>query len=958
MKIIDNYILTIIFIIDSRATHNMKMELAKLQQENSLLSEQLSVTKVQSDEFSRDKFKFVSHIKHLQNEREIIVTDIKQLELKTVGDSALAPNKCEVEDILESLDRIRKSFDARSCKSSSLERTLLKVQTSSQLLLSKADEAKKIVEREKQKIINEKEEAIIDKQNMEKQLLELKTKLENQIVKDKMIIDDLEATILNQKLIIDRINKSSQDYISKLKDELDTLQNLYKNSVDKISELQERLQSMTEDKDKLLEMIEEIKADLGKKSNEVAELQKQLDTLINKPQRHKEAQTKTTPIFRNVETQTDEELLLPVEVNKLHGTETSSATRDKLDYMDSINLMEMNKPPLDKKHEIEMQAEKLNLVNDVHVLAAAIESPTFEAIKNSYIDYKMKRLKQGRLEQQSITCFTDNDKEITEGKPHTSPKINDRAAKKAHKSSKKYVNAKTQSNKLIDIYNRQSMHTDSSKGNYGSDNIINSQIASHSQSKSAGNAPHEDYGAESNVASKYKDSKTYVASTSDNSTDKDLFVIYKDSESSYNNNNNNKGQKTKGTWSGKGHSEIVVEAVTVHPTNNTINIDPKNYGEKDSYIYQETDETIEDDSVRQKLKIDLPRVAIESPSVITTSDIDKKSLDSYTLALYSSPKRLSDSDTKINEDDKIVKLDTSLPTISNDDNQFLDSYNYLKLESDEDAVRSEIRKIKALVTDSGTSKQIDTQVSKKKPTNLTPFGSESYHKLSRVDADVRLLKAELDQKSSQAGRKDFGLEYIMDTVQGEVDPDAIQYYATKDLRKTKSDDRFNLVKMREKADSSPSRLSEFKMSSTEYKTNSTNSKSSDKSPKSYTERSIMAKLDGEHDYELKISSLTKALENIEKDYKKKIEAIKIQYDSNIKSIINEHNQGVKSIQSLHEETLQDIMKLHENEVENLRTMSIEAMRKAEKLEKENRALKTKALDCGISCVDVVSINYF
>ncbi|XP_022820749.1 sporulation-specific protein 15-like [Spodoptera litura] len=933
----------------SRATHNMKMELAKLQQENSLLSEQLSVTKVQSDEFSRDTFKIVSQVKRLQNEREIIVTDIKELELKTVGESDLAPNKCNAEDILASLDRIRKSFDARSCKSSSLERTLLKVQTSSQLLLSKADEAKKIVEREKQKIINEKEEAIIDKQHMEKQLLELKTKLENQIVKDKMIIDDLEATILNQKLIIDRINKSSQDYISKLKDELDTLQNLYKNSVDKISELQERLQSMTEDKDKLLEMIEEIKADLGKKSNEVAELQKQLDALKNKPHRNKEAQTKTTPIFRNMETQTDEELLLPVEVNTIDSTEPSSATRDKLDYMESINLMETNKAPLDKKHtQLEMQPERPHLINEVQVLAAAVEQPTFEVIKNSYIDYKMKRLKPGKLEQQSITCFTENDKEKTESKTNTSPKINDRAAKRAHKSTKKYVNAKTQSNNLIDIYNKQSMHTDSSKGNYGSDNIANSMIPSHSQAKSTGYAAHENYGTENNEASKYKDSKTYVASTSDNSTDKDLFVIYKDSENSYNNNNK---VQSKGTWSGKGHSEIVVEAVTVHPTNNTINIDPKNYGEKDSYIFHEN---IEDDSVRQKLKISLPRVETES----TTSDMDKKSLGSYTIALYSSPKLLSDSDTKINEDGKTVKHEISFPTISNDDNQFTGSYlnNYLRVESDEDAVRLGNRKTKVLETDSGTSKPTDFHVSKKKPTNSTPFGSDSYHKLSRVDADVRLLKAEPDQKSSQAGRKNFGLEYIMDTVQGEVDPDAIKYYATKDLRKTRSDERFNLVKIREKTDSSPSRLSEFKMSFTEYKTNSINSKSSDKSPKSFTERSIMAKLDTNNDYELKINSLTKALENIEKDYKKKIEAIKMQYDSNIKSIINEHNQGVKSIQSLHEETLQDIMKLHENEVENLRTMSIEAMRKAEKLERENRALKTKALDCGISGVDVEPIR--
>ncbi|KAH9635054.1 hypothetical protein HF086_004408 [Spodoptera exigua] len=869
----------------SRATHNMKKELAKLQNENSLLSEQLSVTRVQYDEFSRDNFKIASQLKHLQNEREIIVTDIKQLELKTVGESALAPNKCDVEDILASLDRIRKSIDAR----------FLKVQTSSQLLLSKADEAKKIVEREKQKIINEKEEAIISRQIMEKQLLELKTKLENQIADDKIVM-------MNQKLISDRKIKSSQDYISKLKDELDALQSLYKNSVEKISEQQEKLQNMTKDKDKLLEMVEEIKADLRKKSNEVAELQNQLDALMKKT-------------HRNMETQTHEELSLAV-----NGTETSSGTKNKLDFMDNISLIETNKPHVDKDHtQLEMQVARPHLGNEVQVLAAAVEQPPFELIKSSYIDYKMKRLKLGNLEKQSITCFIDSDKEKTE---------------------------QGKNNNFIDIYNRQSMHTNSSKGNDGSDNIIRSKIASHSLDKSTGYTTHESYGSESNAASKQRDSKINVVSTSENSTDKDLFVIYKDSESSY--NNNNKAQ-SKGTWSGKGHSEIVVEAVTVLPQNNTNNIDPNNYGEKNSYIFQENEESIEDDSVRQKLEINLPRVGTESPS-----DIDKKSLDSYTLALYPSAKRLSDSDTKVNGEGKTVKHDTSLPKISNDD-QFMGSYISLGAGSEEDAIKPGKRKTKASETGS-RSKQKHSQNSKKRPSSSTPFDSESHHKLSRIGADVLLLKAEQDQKSSQAGRKDFGLEYIMDTVLGEVDPNAIKYYATKDLRKTRSDERFNLIKIREKTDSSPSRLSEFKMSSTEYKTISTNSKASDKSPKSFTERSIMAKLDRNDDYELKISSLTKALENIEKDYKKKIEAIKMQYDSNIKSIINEHNQGVKSIQGLHEETLQDIIKLHENEVENLRTMSIEAMRKAEKLEKENRALRTKAIDYGVSCIDVEPIR--
>lgn len=941
------------------------MELAKLQQENSMLSDQLSVTKVKSEESSRDKHKYVSQIIQLQSEREIIVNDIKQLELKSVGDSALAPNNCDVDEILTSLDRISKTLDARTSKSSSLEQTLLKVQTSSQLLLSKADEAKRLVEREKQKIISEKEDAIIDKQIMEKQLLDLKEKLEKQIANDKIVIKDLEATILNQKLIIDKINQSTQVYISKLKEELQTLQDLYQNSVEKIGELQEKLQNMAEDKNKLLDMTEKIKADLEEKCKEVAALQTEFEALKNKPHRNMGAQAQLTDIYRNMGSQTDKELLYnePEKKDNMESNATNTENKDKLvGHMDSINMMEI-KSPLDKKHaELELNQQP-HLFNEVQILTANVE-PAFDVVKSSYIDYKMKRLSPGRLEQYSISCLTDAENINAKSATTSNQLVDHPRHKKSHKSGKRYANVKTQSNNLIDIYNRQSMQTNSSKGNDESENIIRGKMVFQSQGKSTGYVTRESYDTDSNIG-KYKDSKTYGGSTSDKSTDKDLFVIYKDSESSYNNNNsNNNNSKGKGTWSGKGHSEIVVESVTVHPTNKGKGIDinrTKTHIGNDSFMYHENEENLEDDSIKQKLKINLPRVGIESPSIVTTSDGDKKSLDSYTIAIYSSPKRLTDSETKLNDeiDTKTIKHGTpSLPTISNDDNQYLGSYNSLGVGSDEDAIRPGIMKTKAIETDSGTSKQKHSQASRKKAKVPSPFDSESHHKLSRVGADVLLLKAEQEDKTRISMRQNFGLEYILDTVQGEVDPDVVKYYAATEVRKTRSDERFNLVKIREKTDSSPSRLSEFKNSSTEYKTNSTNSKSSDKSqPKSYTERSIMAKLDVNGDYEKKINSLTKALENIEKDYKKKIDAIKVQYDSNIKSIINEHNQGVKSIQSLHEETLQDIIKLHENEVENLRTMSIEAMRKADKLEKENRVLKTKVQDSGTPCLDEVLIIF-
>ncbi|XP_041979921.1 reticulocyte-binding protein PFD0110w-like isoform X3 [Aricia agestis] len=94
-------------------------------------------------------------------------------------------------------------------------------------------------------------------------------------------------------------------------------------------------------------------------------------------------------------------------------------------------------------------------------------------------------------------------------------------------------------------------------------------------------------------------------------------------------------------------------------------------------------------------------------------------------------------------------------------------------------------------------------------------------------------------------------------------------------------------------------------------------------------------------YEKKVENLTKALVESEREHRKKIAALKYQYERHIKNIINEHNKGVVSIQTLHEETLSDVIKIHDIEIENLRAISIEAMTKTEKLERENKKLKLK-----------------
>lgn len=209
----------------------------------------------------------------MKKERNLIATDIKQLELYSAGDSTLIPEHCEVEQILSSLNRIRKSFDAKRSKSESLEQTLEKVKTTSQVFINKADEAKTYFEKEMQKIICEKEDAIKDKLNMEQQLISIKHQLEEQIAHDESVIKDLEAEIENQKLIIDKINDSTKSYISKLEEETQSLQDLYQNSMSKVCELQEQLNATTAEKD---DIIQKLYADYNNKSKEVAVLQSQL----------------------------------------------------------------------------------------------------------------------------------------------------------------------------------------------------------------------------------------------------------------------------------------------------------------------------------------------------------------------------------------------------------------------------------------------------------------------------------------------------------------------------------------------------------------------------------------------------------------------------------------------------------------------------------------------------------
>lgn len=922
------------------------MELAKLQNENAKLEQQLSVTKLRSEESSRDKNKYLSQVVHLQNEREIIVTDIKQLELKSVGDSALTPEQCGVEDVLLSLDRIRRSLDAKSSKSTSLEQTILKVKTSSQLLLTKADEAKKLVEKEKQKIIMEKEDAIRDRLNMEKKLEVLKEKLDSQISNDAKIIKDLEASILNQKLL-------NEHTISKLNDELHALQASYEKSRAAVDSLQDKIRNLTEDNEICKKKNYQLNSDLHDKCEEFEKIKNKLNVFTNKSFQNYGVQVRLPSNHRSISSQTDTlhvlDSMLEPDIN-----ESDKSLKKVTDTVSHPNTKHSSKPTENKPVSNILPRQHPHSLNEVQILTANVE-PTFDFVRSSYLNYKIQRLSPGRLEQYSIS---------NEEEPGTSRAQDD-----------SFENANVDDPHLIDIYNR-SIHSISSKVIENEEDTIASKLDSQSPGKSSAFTKYDysnDYSinTESNNNNTYKDSM-FVEPTSQQSTDADMFVIYKDSDSNYHGDK----KKTQKPMTKIEQAEKIDESGSrKRHSNERKHKNQLKQGKErklhitDNKTYLYGQEIDEDD--KRKLNIKLPRVENDSRSIIATSEGDKKSLDSYTIGIYASPKQNSFTDMKLNRDLDITNLKQetpSLPTISTD-GQYLDSYNSFKINFDEDeSLQGNDRKHSkfrnTISENKGNPQKSDRRIQMlrtqirhiKKPENEgneeNYEGDESHHKLSRVEANVFLIESDSNLSKTDRSEKphlsnkkpkNFALDYILDTVKHEIDPESDH-----DVRKSKSDERFNLAKIRE-ADSIPSKDSPLKVSSLEYKTISSPSRSfgimsENTQSKFIVERSFMAKKDDLSDYESRIQYLTKALENTEKDYKKKLDAIKIQYDSNIKNILHEHNLGVKNIQGLHEQTLQDIMKIHENEVENLRTMSIEANRKAEKLEKENRSLKNKIQD--------------
>ncbi|CAH3843205.1 unnamed protein product [Pieris brassicae] len=881
----------------STATHKIEMELAVLKNDNVRLENQLLNTKTKSEAFHKEKHNLIEQIAYLQDERSITLQNIKQLEINCFGDSSLCLNDCSIDDVVTSFNKIRQCIEAKHSKSANLEQKLLTVQNSSKLLLNKADEAKKIVENEKQKILAEKEEAIKERQRMESQLIVLEAKLREQIGQDQEIIKDLDAKLLNQKLLFEKIDEVRQKYVTKLETEIHNMEDMYKNSLSKIKELQEKVTSTSEDNTKKIEDIDIISKSLEKKSKEVNYLRKCIDDINNKAL--KTTITQTDLNHTDEVCQTDLFKQTEKEVNTIPNNDIIEKNVTNVGLRRPRDLTNKHKPSFSNHDELLLTSSNLDL------------------IKKVYLDYKIKKLSPTKVEQCIISGNnSDEDYHKVDAIPgivSPGPNVN-------------IINDIGAHHKIIDIYNTHSIFTHNTEYS----------------SKSAGGESTFDLSNEDSKEYAYGNKpKTYDFSGP--STDNDLFLIYKDSDDI-----NRSDPHTKSSLPDPLRSTILGTFNDV--TKVTINdqIFESTTKENELLSYQD------DDSVKPKLTLSLPRVASESLSNGTNSEYDKKSIDSYTVAIYTSPITMPD------EYDNISVL-TNSP--AKDLSSFVDSH---KSFTPIDLI-SEMRDDLSYKLDSShkiTASNQNKKVVKRKKENLktSPPRSENerfttelsadrhnkgkLQKTTKFDIKSMTSKENIANDTSNASKNikgpkhsNYGLKYILDSVQQEVN---IKNFKNNSVHRSHSD---NIIKDGNNQSGSRSCSSLLKSLSDYRKTFAfgTEVNKNEKSRQSsYSiERGVMAKLDNVHEYENKIKDLTDTLESIEKHYQKKIEAVKTQYDNNIKNIINEHNQGVESIQSLHDETLQDFIKSHESEVENLRTMSIEAMRKVEKLEKENRSLRMK-----------------
>lgn len=844
----------------------MKIEQVKQQNKNEDLEKQLSSTNLITEETNQNKDDLFIQIKKLLKERLEIVSQIKQLELNSVGESNLFPENCTVNDVISSLRQINKFIDE---KNTCLENTLTNVQASYQLLKSKADEAKKIAEEERQKIINEKFEIQRERKIIEEQL----ESLINKNLSYEKVIEDLKREIMNQELIFNRQKLLSENNIAKLKEENISLQNIYDNSLNTINKLQENLDAELKDKNFYLDEIEKLKLVTEGKTKAIAELQNHIEMIENKPTQNFSVQTVLLSSNEDVDIQTD-------------------AQDEHNDFIqnNSINTSE----------SIENTSGLLKPLN------TKIVEPTLDFIKHTYINCKIKELSMGRLEHYSIADFHHTSDGYSECKLFEN---------NFYVNSPLSDNLSLRNGNIIDIRSAQT-RTNFTKNLSGNDNYTSRNNTESLKSQSVISKEQQ---------KKIRNLKKNLAlHGSISSTENDMFLIYKESQSTYEDQTNTEDK----SWPQNGIN-VIVERATIYTKENLFPNRQKsiqNVNEQSGY------EENDDDSLRPKLNINMPRVYTKS-SATALSDEDIISLNSINHTFYNSPKLETFSDTKIysNNSNKInkPKYNTTNHNV-NIDKKLKDHQNAIfndsKLHSKQKSQNTREKKW------SHSSINVNNKQSKR-----TYSPEESI--LPRTNGNIAVVESFQYEDTSEVNhnKNNYGLNYIFNSIQNNAEFNDEQKLETTNLtllRKCRSEKKisdFSSVSQQSEKTSSLKNLP------TEYLTPNYMSKPT----KLLTSRGVLVKLDIIEDYENKIQQLNNALENMEKDYKKKLESIKTQYESNIKYIVNEHNQGVESIQNLHEDTIREIINKHENEIESLRTMSIEAMRKAEKLENENRRFKSR-----------------
>ncbi|XP_063358821.1 centromere-associated protein E-like [Cydia amplana] len=1013
----------------SKASHNLKLELAVLQQSKSKLEDQLSITKSQYELSSKYKQNYLSEIEDLKNDREIIVTDIKQLEIFSVGDSELNPDDCAIERILHSIDRIRRAFEARHAKTLSLEQTIAKVQASSQLVLNKADEAKTYFENEKQRILYDKDNLMKEKNSLEKQLIDLKNELNKQISQDGAIIKDLRVEISNQELLFDKIHDTTEKYTKTLQDEIQSLKDLYQVAHSNISELQEKLSKNMAENDEKDGIIQNLISELESKSKEISDIKLKFDNLANEASRKRDLDN-----YKDVSSQTD---------NVQHHSfyDLTGSTTKSSDEMVQYDLTKINKSghrdSIKPMYDL-LPQHKPPLVNEVQILAAET-TPTFDFVRTSYLDYKMKRLGPGLLEHHSIPSISAS---ITSYVDESHEMINN-FSESNDSNNTQGVRTHTSNEGLVDIYHSPS------DGTKTSSKLI---VTSSQNPKSL-----ETYGQTSDGVYPNKKSNIYISE------------VVKPTENYSERHTTTKSQNEKHVEiAGKKSDNSERKHVKSNVKSESSSTIPLHSNKK------ETDET------KLKLKIHLPRVTIESNSYVTTTDNDNNSLNSSTFDTYSRPlqKSLSDAMVQIpSSGEHYTKSGTiSLPTTSNADDLYMRSRSFIELPSkDLSPSKSNSPSDSRIPADKTNDSQgqfivyEDRKVKVTKPQQIFRFveklrksdfknddasfrfmaddkndpstgkTTEDNVKLdsfgkSDDNTDLHMLKSKRRVKTSKGSQNKIVYD---DPLEGVVSRESNEDYLATDKKRKEHSSKIPHQKLALSGNDKPhhkgrlvsdkktktktgnvgsdagigylkeknseseksyhdalarleanvflkisksssnlgddvnndtsvqGRRSDFAltyilnslnpvehsgsyllstMSDERYvndRINEITGEAQKRRPKSL-DQSVMVNLDTNNKYyEEVIAGLRKSVEDAEKDHKMHIEAIKIQYDRHIKNIMNEHNQGVMSIQSIHEETLRDVMRVHENEVENLRTMSIEAMRKAEKLEKECMSLKSK-----------------